>query len=359
MFQRPGLILFSLLAVLLSAPWPKSSVARQSGANASPEGEPLHDTEILLLGTHGGPYLDQVRAESSSLLIVDGRAYLIDCGIGAVRRLVRAGIRSETVGTMFITHLHPDHDLDLANVMANDLLNLGAPDAAEAFNIYGPPQTGQLVTAAFAYIRIPFDVFAAERPGAAFLARNPFVVHEIRRAGLVYADDKVRVFAAENSHYALMPAKFRARMKSFSYRFETPHGVVVFTGDTGTSGALTQLAKGADVLVAGTLDLAAMTQTLQQEARSNHWPSERLNAMLAHMRDEILDRKEVGELASQAGVRAVVLNHLGPDDVQPEVFVSGVRKYFSGPVFVGGDLDRYCLTGMRGRQPDRILQPCS
>ena len=38
-----------------------------------------HDTELLMLGTAGGPPLRKDRSEPATLLIVDGRPYLIDC----------------------------------------------------------------------------------------------------------------------------------------------------------------------------------------------------------------------------------------------------------------------------------------
>src|ERR1051325_9971490 len=89
-------------------------------------------TEILFLGTAGGPPLRKDRSEPATLLIVDGRPYLIDCGIGTIRRLVEVGIPSETIGTIFFTHLHPDHDLALVALMANDYFRLDlASDEAE------------------------------------------------------------------------------------------------------------------------------------------------------------------------------------------------------------------------------------
>lgn len=329
-----------------------------SMAQTRPSAETSRGTEILLLGTAGGPPLRKNRSEPSSILIVDGRPYLIDCGIGTMRRMVRAGIRSETIGTIFITHHHPDHDLGLAEVMANDFFNVDLVGAMHTINIYGPPQTKELVEAAFRYISVPFGVFAAERFGDTRL-RNPFEAHDIPHDGLVYQDDKIRVLAAENTHYALIPANFRTQMKSYSYRFETPHGVIVFTGDTGPSDSVTQLAKGADVLVAEVLDLSAMTKFVHALAANNHWPPEHLNAMMAHMKFELLDREEVGELASKAQVKSVVLYHLAPEGVEPAAFVSGVKKYFSGPVFAGADLDRYCLNGQAGKGTGaRILSPC-
>src|SRR3546814_9055168 len=75
--------------------------------------------------------------------------------------------------------------------------------------------------------------------------------HDITKGGLVYSDGRVKVFAAENTHYQTFNA---GRDKSFSYRFETPGRVIVFSGDTGPSEALTELARGADILVSEVID---------------------------------------------------------------------------------------------------------
>ena len=62
------------------------STTGQAGSSA---GAP-NRTEILFLGTAGGPPLRLDRSEPSTLLIVDGRPYLIDCGIGTMRRMLQA-----------------------------------------------------------------------------------------------------------------------------------------------------------------------------------------------------------------------------------------------------------------------------
>lgn len=317
-----------------------------AGATSRLSSETPSGTEILFLGTAGGPPLRQNRSEPSTLLVVDGRRYLVDCGIGTIRQMVRANIPSETIGTIFITHHHPDHDLDLANVMANDFFKLDSEGAAHTINIYGPPQTKAFVKAALNYISIPFGVFAAEQLVDTNLA-NVFDAHDIDHDGVFYQDDKIRVIAAENSHYALMPSQLRAQMKSYSYRFETPHGVIVFTGDTGPSDAVIRLGKGADVLVSEAGDRNARLEFVHALAEKAHWTQERLDAMMAHMNSEHLDLQELGELASKAQVKSVLLYHINPQD--PAAYVSGVKKYFSGPIFAGADLDRYCLSTHPGQ----------
>lgn len=327
-------------------------------AQSGPAAKKSKGVQILLLGTNEGPPIRIDRSEPSSLLIVDGREYLIDCGIGTIRRMARAGIRSDTIRTIFFTHLHPDHALGLADLMANDFFTLGFARSAPTFNIYGPPETSAFVKAALNYVSIPYGIFQAEGlPWTVQTAR--FVAHEFSKNGVVYQDGKIRVIAAENTHYALIPAKFRARMKSYSYRFETPYGVIVFTGDTGPSDAVARLAKGADVLVteASVGHVRKTVQAIKAAGERNHWSSERTRILAGHFEYEHLDEKEIGELATRAHVQSVLLHHFDPRN--PAAYVAGVKKYYSGPVFAGADLQRYCLGHTAGNAASRqTLRPC-
>jgi ribonuclease BN (tRNA processing enzyme) len=305
-------------------------------------------TEVVFLGTAGGPPLRLDRSEPSTLLIVDGRRYLIDCGIGTMRRMVRAGIKSEQVRTIFFTHLHADHDLGLADVMANDFFRQSVTGRVEPINIYGPPQTKELVDAAFHFITVGFRPFENLPPPANGSYRSPFITHEFDRGGVIFQDERIRVIAAENSHYALMPPQRRGQFKSFSYRIETPHGVIVFTGDTGPSPAVERLARGADVLVAeanngNPQDVEKVTASM---AARNHWSPQQAKAFQAHFEVEHLDTHEIGHLAAKAGVKAVLLYHYVPESKADQAaYVTGVRTSFSGPVFAPDDLDRFCLVG--------------
>lgn len=344
-----GMVIFFALA--------GSAISQTSSSSGTP-----NSTEILFLGTAGGPPLRLNRSEPSTLLIVDGSPYLIDCGIGTMRRMLEAHIASEDIKTIFFTHLHADHDLGLADVMGNDFFRLNSAGSAQTISIYGPPQTKDFVDAAFRYIAFGFTAFAAE-PGAIRAGlvngelRSPFVAHEIEHDGLVYQDEKIRVTAAENTHYALMPARSRQHMKSYSYRIETPQGVIVFTGDTGPSDAVVQLAKGADVLITEVLDLGETSKFVNRMAEQNHWSPERASALMAHMREEHLGEAEVGEMASKGQVKSVVLYHYNPENPADEV--AKVKDHFSGPVLAAEDLDRYCLGHDNGPTKDKpILGLC-
>jgi ribonuclease BN (tRNA processing enzyme) len=325
-----------------------------------------NDTELLMLGTAGGPPLRKNRSEPATLLIVDEQPYLIDCGTGTIRRLVEAGIPSETIGTIFFTHLHPDHDIGLVDVMANDYFHLDLASDARKINIYGPPQTSELVEAAFHYISIPFEVFAAEKPGFLHLGRSnhgltgPFVPHDVDGDGVVYRDDKIQITAAENSHYALMPAHLRAHFKSYSFRIQTPHGVVVFTGDTGPSDAVVKLAMGADVLVSEVEESSGeLREFIDQMAAQNHWSPARKQEFAAHMNQEHLTVDSLGELASKAEVQSVLFYHYDPQNkAEQQTRVAGVKKYFHGQVLAPMDLDRFCLSQDEAQSKKAKFESC-
>jgi ribonuclease BN (tRNA processing enzyme) len=327
-----------------------AALAAAPSLTAAP-GHSASRTQILFLGTAGGPPLRFDRAEPSTLLIVNGHEYLIDCGIGTARRLVEAGIDSSRIETIFFTHLHADHDMGLADVMANDFFEGGGAGNAGPFNIYGPPQTSQLVDAAFEFISVGFRPFAAAPPTAYRMRGDtfvtPFVAHEVTRDGLVFDDGNIRVTAAENSHYVMIPAAVRPAYKSYSYRVETPDGVIVFSGDTGPRGAIGAIAKGADALIAEVSyrDDQDLDQSIGARAARNHWTPLVTKRFRDHFINEHLDTAEIGQIAANSGVKAVLFYHYDPaDKADQAAFVSGVKKYFAGPVFAPNDLDRYCLS---------------
>jgi ribonuclease BN (tRNA processing enzyme) len=82
---------------------------------------------------------------------------------------------------------------------------------------------------------------------------------------LIYQDDNIKVTAIENTHFGFHKGTAAGKHKSYSYRFETPGRVIVFTSDTGPFAGLVEFAKGADLLVA---EANSMEQRMQDLIRS-------------------------------------------------------------------------------------------
>ncbi len=137
------------------------------------------------------------------------------------------------------------------------------------------------------------------------------------------------------------------RDKSFAYRFETKDRVVVFTGDTGPSDAVVKLARRADILVSEVIDLDGMDRLLRAAKGPDGKPLSEADyrTFMEHMTREHLPAEELGKMAAKAKVKMVVLTHFvvagQGDEAVLDALVAGVRKYYSGPVVAGKDLDSF------------------
>ena len=299
----------------------------QSNANAV--------TRVITLGTLAGPVPMPHRAQSSNLLIVNNTYYVVDAGDGVARRLARTGINMREIGTIFLTHLHDDHMAGLGTLMS-EVWDL---NRTQPINAYGPPGTQAIVRAAVDYFSESSEIRIADG-GRTVPISKVFFGHDIG-TGTVYQDANIKVTAIENAHYAFHNnGKGDEKHKSYSYRFQTPDRVVVFTGDTGYFDGLVDLAKGADLLVSEANSVEARKAIL---IKSGQWQAmtpaeqERIMQQASHGH---LSTADVGRLAANAQVSSVALTHLTPlpDGGDYSSWVDEVKKYYSGRVTVAKDL---------------------
>jgi ribonuclease BN (tRNA processing enzyme) len=62
------------------------------------------------------------------------------------------------------------------------------------------------------------------------------------------------------------------------------------------------------------------------------------------MREEHVTPEDVGKMAAKAGVKAIVMTHLGPKvDQDPDYsnYADEARKYFLGPITLAKDLMKF------------------
>jgi ribonuclease BN (tRNA processing enzyme) len=322
------------LAVALAGIAGAVAAAVQGGPQAAETRPVLAGTHIVTLGTAGGPMPRRDRAQSSNLLVVDGRLYLIDAGDGVTRRIVQAGYDFRQIGRIFLTHLHGDHTAGLAN-----LLEVQWELARrEPVDIYGSG-VEELLRGALAYLTPNSEIRWVEGkrtpPAAIFNAREV-------TPGVVYQDDKIKVIAIENTHFHFPPgSRPDGRFRSYSYRFETPDRVVVFAGDTGPSAALTELAKDADVLVT---EAVVPADVIGLYKRNGIWEAkteEEREGFVRTMEGEHLTPRGVGETAAKAGVKRIVMTHFPPtDDPEDDYrrYIDQAREFYAGPISIAKDL---------------------
>jgi ribonuclease BN (tRNA processing enzyme) len=349
--QNPSLTRRGLLgrALALSAstlaPAALPTAARAQSAETGPatRGLPTRKgmppgTWLVLLGTHGGPGIDPNRAQTASAVVVDGRPYLIDCGYGAVRQLVASRVGYLGIRTVFFTHLHDDHTGDLPALLSFQWTN----GKTTPTDLYGPYGTARLIEAVLSLMRTNVEIRTVDE-GRTVDPNKQFHGHDFPAQDTpvrVFDDDRVSVTAIQNAHY---PPRSTARMpyRSVALRMSTRARSIVFCGDTAYSPNVVKLAHGADVFlceVASAEVLEQMRQRAKKAAAAGHPDN-----IYRHVADTHSSPADVARMATEAGVKTVVLNHqvAGPSGALAypvTAFIDGVRKGFNGEVIVGEDL---------------------
>lgn len=304
--------------------------------NASEQIEQLEAGRWVTLGTRAGPVVSATRSQPANLLIVNGQNVLVDVGDGTAGQLGKLGIPTADVDAIFISHLHWDHTGGLAAI-----LGLRAQtNAAPGLKIYGPPGTAELVSGLLASM-VPGATAGYGVPGAprADIQKMTVVVELRDNASVELAGMTVTV--RKNSHYSFAAdSDLARRFESLSFRFDLPGRSIVYTGDTGPSAAVENLAKGADLLVAEMMDV---DDTITMVRRNNpNMPPQVAAGMERHLREHHLLPKDVGELAARAKVGAVVVTHFAGREVGDPAHFEYLREIaanYDGPVVIADDLD--------------------
>jgi ribonuclease BN (tRNA processing enzyme) len=320
-------IIAAIAAISIGFVFVENQCVAQSNVNGA--------TRVVTLGTLAGPVPMPHRTQSSNLLIVNNTYYVVDAGDGVTRRLAKTGINMREIGTVFLTHLHDDHTAGLGTLMS-EVWDL---NRTKPINVYGPPGTETLVHAAIEYFNESAEIRIADG-GRSVPISQVFFGHDVG-TGVVYQDPNVKVIAIENTHNVFHNnGTGDPKHKSYSYRFETPNRVIVFTGDTGYFDGLVDLAKGADLLVSEANSVEARKGILMKSGQWQAMTEAEHARIMQQASKGHLSTDDVGKLAAAAHVKAVVLTHLTSlpegDDYSP--WAEQVKKYYAGQVTIAKDL---------------------
>jgi len=280
---------------------------------------PRAGSRLILLGTAGGPRPRATRSAPAQVIIVNGAAYVIDCGNGVARQLVAAGVPLRSIRGVFITHHHSDHNADYGTL----LLLAWTAGLSTPVDTWGPPPLQRITETFFEMSATDIDARVRDegRPDPRPLVR----AHELTGGGRVVEDSNVRVTSTVVDHPPMNP--------SFAYRFDAPDRSIVISGDTRRSDALVALARGADVLVHEAMLPAAVERLVANVPNA----SDLKRSILSHH----TTAEDAGYVAQAAGVGTLVLSHLVPAEdagVSDAMWIDAARRHFRGRVILGRDL---------------------
>ena len=321
-----------LLTGLLAAPALAATVgpgtAQADGPRWSPQQaqaalKDASGTKLVLLGTGGGPVPGRSREMTSHLMLSNGAAYVLDCGMGVTNQYARTGIPFSALKSIFITHHHADHNIEYGPLLIIGWIQ-GLPLDVRAF---GPPPLKQMTEDFMRAYSQTVDFWAEDFHMRPLTSVN---VQEIPAAGPVTQDDNVKVSAIVVAHPPVKPA--------LGYRFDFRDRSIAFSGDTAPLEAVAEMAKGADVLVHETMYVPAVETYIRGMIAKGRPVN--FDAFMAHMKADHTPCEDVGRIAQEAGVKTLVLSHFTPaiDSIDDETWRAPVAKYFKGEIIIGKDL---------------------
>ncbi|MBI2886998.1 MAG: MBL fold metallo-hydrolase [Chloroflexi bacterium] len=240
---------------------------------------------LIALGTSAA-YPGPGNACTGWLVQEQGVNLLVDCGSGVLSHVQRV-VPLTDLTAVVVSHMHADHWLDL--IPLRYAFKYALRPGVRDFPVYLPPG-GE------AFARRLTAPYGSEE-GADFFA-GVFALREYDPAAELRVGP-LRLRFAPGVHY----------IPCWGISVEAAGRRAVFTADTGPSHAITDLARGADLLVC-----EATYLSLEEDAGPQR----------GH-----LTAREAGELAAQATPRRMLLTHLWPNRDARETLAQA-RHAFSG-----------------------------
>ncbi|MDA1082112.1 MAG: MBL fold metallo-hydrolase [Gemmatimonadetes bacterium] len=288
--------------------------------------QPSARTQVVMLGT-GTPIPDPDRYGQAIAIVVDSVAYLFDAGVGVVRRASAAGLRGVRAFSppspqaqpdprfeaMFITHLHSDHTMGLAEAIFTPWIQ----GRRAPIDIFGPPGLSWLVSTILDGNAEDIQERTAA-PGGPSREGWQAVVHEVN-PGEVFKDSRltVRAFRVLHSEWP----------NAYGYRIDTPDRSIVISGDTRESDAVAEACNGCDVLIHEVYSDSGF-KTIPAGRQAYH--------ASAHTA-----ATAVGRVATKGRAKMVILTHVLAFGSSEEILLREVRSTFAGRVVAAKDLDIY------------------
>jgi ribonuclease BN (tRNA processing enzyme) len=217
-------------------------------------------------------------AASCYLLEAEGFRLVMDLGSGALGALQRYAAVHQ-VDAVALSHLHADHFIDMCSFW---VARKYSPEGTlPPIPVYGPAEAARRVSRA---------------------NDDPDVTGIFDFVTLTPGRRQIGPFTVTVDHVA-------HPVETFAFRFEHDGRALVYSGDTGPSPALTELARSADVLLceAGFPDLPGLPPDLH------------------------LCGRQAGQHAAAAGTGRLVLTHLAPD-IDPAESLAEAQGAFPGSV---------------------------
>jgi len=244
--------------------------------------------EIIILGSSSGDPSAN-RACASILINQHGKYYQFDAGDGCASAIQRLKIDHSSIGTIIISHTHPDHITGLfLEIQMMHLSRRRAP-----LKIYLPSES-LVAVENFMQAAYLFDTRLGFKMELLPIIPDP-----------IFRDENIAVYARANSHLGkykdiIEEAGLPNKMQSYSFVIKTGDSKLIYSGDVGSIDDYADLLPGCDILITEGLHLDILW--LFRAVASNNIR----HLILTHLSDDMYRNPEfIVSAAQRHGVKSL------------------------------------------------------
>lgn len=278
--------------------------------------------ELIFLGTSASAPSIQ-RGLSAQIVKHEEYRFLVDCGEGTQRQILKSGVGFKRLNRVFLTHGHLDHILGLGGLLST----LMRWEALDELEVFGSPRTLERVNDLLYGV-----VLRGEKP------KTKLYLREVE-PGVIFESKKLTISAFHVSHrgagclgYKFEEKSHRPFLVDKADALDIPFGPergdlvrgqsitladgrhidpedvlgpamdgasLAITGDTGRTDNLLEICEGLDTLV---IESTYVDENVEMARKFGH-----------------LTARQAAELAKQAGVKKLILTHLSRRNREKDV----------------------------------------
>jgi ribonuclease Z len=310
------------------------AIGRQIKVTVPPEY--VQEKESIVVVTVGtASPLPGDRAQTGTAIFVNGYFFMFDAGAGVVQKSENLRLPLNDLDGIFLTHYHSDHMMDLPNLINRSWV-MGRTNE---LHIYGPGGLNRVVQATNDFLAIE-NQYRVDHHGTDIMdiAKATGIPHEYNisqgSTEVVFQQDGITITAFDVDHEPIEPA--------VGYAIEYKGKKVVLSGDTKKNDLVKEMAQDCDLLIHSVM-LMSVQQILAQELSEAEM--DRNAEIITDIQDYHTSPGEVVELAQNANVKRLVLNHFAPvpDNIVLKRLYKNELKGFEGPIHLANDGDVFIV----------------
>lgn len=276
--------------------------------------------EITFLGTSCA--VPTVQRNLSSIAVRrEGDVFLLDCGEGTQRQMMRFGVSYMKVKAIFITHLHLDHFLGAFGLIETMALN----GRAEKLTIYGPIGAKATFGRTKEFVEIVEIDGKISADFGGFIASSFKVKHSRDSFGFAFEEkERLRFHEEKAKSLGIKGPMFTKIMKEGKLKigkktiklsdvtYAQPGKKIAYTGDTAPCAETTKAAKGADLLIH---EATFAEEKKGEAAEANHSTAQ-----------------QAAEIAKKAGAKKLALTHISGRYKDTKILLGEAKSVFESVV---------------------------